>query len=124
MKLLLDQGIPRSSAAILRAAGLDVVHTGEVGRATAADDDLVGYALEEGRVIITLDADFHALLALSGARAPSVVRIRIQGLKAEDIASLVPRILAVCGEDLDSGALVTVDGRTVRVRFLPLDKRA
>jgi len=29
MKLLLDQGTPRSAAVILRRAGFDAVHTGE-----------------------------------------------------------------------------------------------
>jgi hypothetical protein len=35
MKLLLDQGLPRSSAAILREAGFDAVHAGEISLATA-----------------------------------------------------------------------------------------
>jgi len=51
--------------------------------ATAADADLaasrVQHARREGQTIITLDADFHALLALSNAASPSVVRIRLRG---------------------------------------------
>ena len=37
MKLLLDQGLPRSAAALLRNAGFDTVHTGEIGLARAED---------------------------------------------------------------------------------------
>jgi len=40
MKLLLDQGTPRSSAALLRQAGFDVVHTGEIGLADAPDEEI------------------------------------------------------------------------------------
>jgi len=43
---------------------------------TASDAIIVRYARENGFVVVTLDADFHALLALSGADAPSVIRIR------------------------------------------------
>ncbi len=37
MKLLLDQGLPRSAASLLREAEIDTVHTGEIGYATAED---------------------------------------------------------------------------------------
>ena len=37
MKLLLDHGLPRSAAGLLRDAGMDAVHTGERGLATASD---------------------------------------------------------------------------------------
>jgi predicted nuclease of predicted toxin-antitoxin system len=43
------------------------------------------FARREGRVIVTLDADFHALLALSNAATPSVVRLRIEGLRARPL---------------------------------------
>jgi len=41
MKLLLDQGTPRSAAAILCRAGLDTVHTGEIGLAEAEDSEII-----------------------------------------------------------------------------------
>lgn len=122
MKLLLDQGVARGAAAELRATGFDAVHTGEIGLATATDEALLAHALREDRTVITLDADFHTLLALSNAVSPSVVRVRIQGLRAPELASLVERILGVCQQDLRAGAMVTVDEHRVRVRLLPLVK--
>jgi predicted nuclease of predicted toxin-antitoxin system len=37
MKLLLDQGLPRSAATLLTAAGIDAVHVGDLGLASADD---------------------------------------------------------------------------------------
>jgi hypothetical protein len=38
---------------------------------------------------VTLDADLHTILALSGASGPSVIRLRLQGLGALAVAELV-----------------------------------
>ena len=69
---------------------------------------------------LTLDADFHALLPLSNALFPSVVRIRVEGLRGEQLAELIERVISLCKADLLAGAMVTVDDRSVRVRALPL----
>ena len=120
MKVLLDQGTPRSTAALLRETGIDAVHTGEVGLATAADSEVLRFARAEGRIVVTFDADFHALLALSGATAPSVVRIRIEGLKAEAVTRLVMGVLERWADTLERGAVVTVQVNRQRMRRLPL----
>lgn len=86
----------------------------------AGDTEIIRYARQDKRVICTLDADFHALLAVSGASYPSVVRVRQEGLKAEAVADLLltiwPRITAA----LSKGALITVTERTIRIRGLPI----
>ncbi len=120
MKLLLDQELPRTAAALLRAAGIETVHVGEIGYATAEDAAILQLGATEERVIVTLDANFHALLALAGATAPSVIRIRVEGLRAEAVASLVQTVLAQCQQDLEQGAVVTVQERRLRIRQLPL----
>ncbi len=61
MRLLLDQGLPRSAARFLREAGIETVHVGEIGYATADDTAILQRARNEGRTVVTLDADFHAL---------------------------------------------------------------
>jgi hypothetical protein len=61
-----------------------------------------------------------ALLALSGATGPSVIRIRIEGLRAEGLATLLVDVLKVCGDDLMQGAVVSVTESGVRIRKLPL----
>ena len=120
MKLLLDQGLPRSSAQTLRQSGLEALHTGDCGLASVSDFEILEAARRQGRVLVTLDADFHAILALSGASTPSVIRIRIEGLRAEAITHLVQTVLDRCCEDLDKGAVVSVTEGRIRVHRLPI----
>ena len=120
MKLLLDQGLPRSAAKRLRETGLDVIHTGECGLATAVDAEVLTTALQQERVLVTLDGDFHAMLALSGATSPTVIRIRIEGLQGEAVAALVQSVLERCGPDLNKGVMVTVTEDQIRVHHLPV----
>ncbi|MCX6368127.1 MAG: DUF5615 family PIN-like protein [Armatimonadetes bacterium] len=89
MRLLLDQGLPRRSAELLRLEGFDVLHTGEIG--------------------------------MSEASAPSVVRIRIQGLRTEQMVVLIPQVLEAISEELARGAVASIDETLkIRVRKLPL----
>jgi predicted nuclease of predicted toxin-antitoxin system len=122
MRLLLDQGLPRSAADLLSKAGIDTVHVGEIGYSTAEDTAILSRARTEDRVVVTLDADFHGLLAHSGATSPSVIRIRIEGLRADPLARLLQAVCAQTQEDLSHGAVVTVQSGRVRVRRLPLEK--
>ena len=93
IKLLLDQGLPRSASRLLCKAGIDTIHVAEIGFSTAEDREILAKAKEDNRVVVTLDADFHALLALSGAISPSVIRIRIERLKAEAMSNLLLSML-------------------------------
>jgi predicted nuclease of predicted toxin-antitoxin system len=120
MKLLLDQGLPRSAASMMREGGVDAVHTAEIGAATASDAEILRMGQETGRVVVTLDADFHSLLALSGAKAPSVIRIRVEGLDAVGLVNLLRAVLKQCAQDLEQGAAVSVSESRVRVRRLPI----
>ena len=45
-------------------------------------DEILAFSLGENATIVTLDADFHTILAVSGANGPSVIRLRLQGLGA------------------------------------------
>jgi predicted nuclease of predicted toxin-antitoxin system len=76
MKLLLDQGLPRSAATLLRQKGIDTIHVSEVGMSRSEDAKIIKWAQEEGRIVATLDADFHTFLALDAVTSPSVIRIR------------------------------------------------
>ena len=62
----------------------------------------------------------ETLLALAAADSPSVIRIRIEGLRGESLADLLQMVLARCAEELASGAAVVVQAERIRLRHLPL----
>jgi predicted nuclease of predicted toxin-antitoxin system len=88
--------------------------------ATASDEAILEFALANDRVICTLDADFHALLAVSRASGPSVVRIRREGMRGAEVASLLFRVWRKVGASIEHGAVVTVTERAIRLRQLPI----
>jgi predicted nuclease of predicted toxin-antitoxin system len=120
MKFLLDQGLPRSTVQHLQAIGLEAEHVGDLGLATATDEAILAEGRARDAIVATLDADFHAILARSGAASPSVIRIRIQGLKGEDVARFIDRVVQAVESDLLAGAAVTVTDRRLALRRLPL----
>lgn len=106
--ILLDQGLPRDAAEQLRSAGVECIHVGEIGLSAASDTEILEYARAAGRVVVTLDADFHSILVVSSMSAPSVIRIRLEGLKAPAIAAIVREVIAAYAPDLAIGCMITV----------------
>ncbi|PNW38160.1 UNVERIFIED_CONTAM: hypothetical protein BEN50_15810 [Euhalothece sp. KZN 001] len=120
MKLLLDQGLPRSASTLLSAKGIDTIHVGEIGLSSAQDREILEKAGENGYVVVTLDADFHTLLAFTEEVYPSVIRIRIEGLRAEALTNLLVNTITECEQDLIEGSAVIIEPHRIRLRRLPL----
>jgi len=87
---------------------------------STADISIWETAKNDQRVVVTLDADFHALLAVNGWSAPSVIRIRRQGLSAQDVCDLVSHLVADHATALMEGAALSVRAHLVGIRKLPL----
>ena len=71
-------------------------------------------------MVVTLDADFHAELAVRGHSRPSVIRVRQQGLKGPEMAQLTLTLIDRHREALTAGAMLTVRSGRVRIRELPV----
>lgn len=120
MRFLLDQGLPRSTVAELARQGFDSEHVGQLGMATATDREVLETARDRDAVVVTLDADFHALLAADHVATPSTIRIRIEGLNGNDVANLIEQVFSAAQSELEAGAAVSVTRTGIRVRLLPL----
>jgi predicted nuclease of predicted toxin-antitoxin system len=104
----------------LRDDGWDVLHVGDIGLSRSSDTEIVEYARKGERVIITLDSDFHTILALANAPDPSVIRIRLEGLKGPDLAALIKRIWSRIEPEIKKGAMVSVTHSGIKIRSIPL----
>jgi predicted nuclease of predicted toxin-antitoxin system len=71
--------------------------------------------------LFTHDLDFGALLANTHARGPSVIQVRTQNVLPEAIGDLVVNAIRQFAEDLQRGALITIDPYHSRARILPFE---
>lgn len=122
MNLLLDQGIPYSASKYLQKFGYNVFHTVDLNMQKATDREIILYAKYHSCICVTLDSDFHSIIALDGEATPSVIRIRIEGLDGKKIADLLHKIIDKINIQLDKGCLVTVNENAFRIRALPVNK--
>lgn len=99
---------------------MDAIHVGDVGMAASSDDGILQLARTQDRIVVTLDADFHALLALSDSRKPSVIRIREEGLKGPALCQLILKIWGQFSEPLTQGCVLSATLSQVRLRSLPI----
>jgi predicted nuclease of predicted toxin-antitoxin system len=106
----------------LRALGFECTHVGEIGMWKATDRAILDTAVAQAAIVVTIDADFHAILAVSSASGPSVVRLRLEGLGAAEVATLVLKVLARFEADLKRGSLVTVKKNRITCHRLPIGR--
>jgi len=70
--------------------------------------------------VITHDLDFGAILAATKAVGPSVVQVRMQDVLSRRFEETLVATLQQFQEQLEDGALVSVDEAAARVHLLPL----
>jgi predicted nuclease of predicted toxin-antitoxin system len=122
MKFLVDMNLSPNWCAALQAEGWDSVHWSDLGTVSAPDHDIMQQALDDGRVVLTHDLDFGAMLAATQAKGPSVVQVRTQDVRLHSLAPLLIPLLHQYQNELELGALLIVDEARSRVRLLPLAK--
>ncbi len=122
MKILVDVNLSPNWRTILQSEGFDCIHWSDVGSARASDREIMQWAFREGRIVLTHDLDFGAILAATHATGPSVIQVRTQDVRP---SSLAPRLIAWLRQHtraLERGAIVVIDEARSRVRVLPLTK--
>jgi len=120
MRFLGDMGLAQSTLAWLRDKGHDAIHLREQGLCRLPDSDITEKARKEGRIIITFDLDFGDIMAASGGTAPSVIILRLDDQRPQQVNSRLTQVLEESSRALEKGAVISVDEKRHRVRMLPI----
>ena len=108
--------------AVLQNEAWESVHWSNVGSASAPDHEIMQWAFNRERVVLTHDLDFGAMLAATQAKGPSVVQVRTQDVRPHILSPLLIPSLRQYRNELEAGALLIVDEARSRVRLLPLSR--
>lgn len=120
MKALLDMPVTPRLIDVLRSYGHEASHVHQLGMARSPDSELLEFAREENRVVITADMDFPRLLALSSSAGPGLILFRGGNYSDEEMCGLLERVLAAVPAETLEKSVCTVDRKRIRVTRLPL----
>ena len=116
MKFLADENISPISVAFLRRLGFDVLHVREVGLKRKPDCEIMGYALKEGRILITLDKDFADIRNYPPGTHAGIIRMRLPFPSPQAVNACLGLLLKQIPEQDLLGNLVITDGEKYRIR--------
>jgi predicted nuclease of predicted toxin-antitoxin system len=78
------------------------------------------WARQNQHVVFTHDLDFGTLLALTRSAGPSVIQARAHDVLPEHLENIVVDAIQRDQNELEQGAIVTVDELRAKVRVLPI----
>ena len=116
MRFLLDENVDLPLADYLHEQGHDATAVALDYARSIKDQDVLEIARAEGRILITNDKDFGALIYQEQLEHAGVIFFR---LRDESIPAKIARLAEVLAEhadDLGDGAYIVVTDRRIRVR--------
>lgn len=115
-----DMNLSPLTIAALQKVGWDIIRVSEVLHATTSDLEILEYARQNGRIIVTQDLDFSALLALGGHSRPSLITLRLSNTDPTIVTERLTQIVNQVEGALRNGSAVTVNDKMIRIRALPI----
>jgi predicted nuclease of predicted toxin-antitoxin system len=116
VRLLLDENLSPLQAAALRQDGHDAVSIVEMGLSGAPDPQVRAFAIQENRILVTMDADFADMLRFPPAGTPGVIRLKIHPPTEAAIRVQIQRTLQVLKDTSIAGCLAVSHGDMIRIR--------
>jgi predicted nuclease of predicted toxin-antitoxin system len=120
VRLIIDMNLSPEWVPFLDRHGFEAVHWSAIGTLNAPDTEVMQWARDNTRVVLTHDLDFGILLAHTKDSRPSVIQARVQDISPDALGPIVVTALRAHGEALEQGALLTIDATKTRIRILPI----
>jgi len=116
VKLLLDENISPLHARELRTDGYDALAVTEVGLSGGSDEQVLEFAVNDHRVLVTLDADFANILRFPSENTPGLVRLRLHPPTEQAIRDSLRKALLLLKNVELRGRLAIVEPSKIRIR--------
>lgn len=121
MKFIIDNALSPFLAGFLNKLGHDAIHVRDVQMHDATDEMIFELAIQEKRIIVSADTDFGTLLVAKRKTAPSVILFRKGSVqKPEIMAKFLEKHLPMFEPELESGCIIVITDKNIRMRSLPL----
>lgn len=120
IKFLADMNISPQTVKFLKQQGWDIIRVSDVLPMAASDIEILNFARQDNRVIITYDLDFSMLVALSGNNQPSLITLRVSSTNPIVITQKILEIIPQVETELQAGCAITINDDNLRIRKLPI----
>jgi predicted nuclease of predicted toxin-antitoxin system len=110
-RLYLDQMLRLEVADALENEGHDVLRAAEVGQERADDSQILQTAIDEIRILVTLDEHFGDWVILPLREHPGVIRLKINPTTSENAINLLLPFLRLYSQDQFQSNLVILSPR-------------
>jgi predicted nuclease of predicted toxin-antitoxin system len=111
MRLYLDQMLSFDVAEALREEGYDVLRASETGQARADDHEILEKAIDDKRILITLDEHFGNWVVLPLSKHPGVIRLKINPATAKNAIQLLKPFLRLHSQNEFKNYLVILSSK-------------
>ena len=120
LEFLANMNISPLTIGELKELGWKIVRVSDVMDRKSKDLEILSYAREHRKVVITQDLDFSLLLAVQGYEKPSVINLRFENARPDFITRRIIEIVDEMEKELERGIVISVDETSARYRNLPI----
>lgn len=116
MRIKTDENLPVEATDAFRAAGHDAVSVPEQRLGGQPDSVVSSVCRDEGRVLVTLDADFADIRAYPPTRCPGVIVLRVANQSKPLVLAYIQRLIRALASSDCAHQLWVVEAERIRVR--------
>lgn len=117
LKVLVDEDLPRSTAALLNSRDIDAVDVRDVGLRGSSDSKIFSYAQKHGMILISRDKEFANILKYPPETHCGIILVKLPFTYVRDqILDVIGRFFGEAERDKLPGNLTILESDKYRIR--------